>query len=196
MSDYMRRRENNIITLVDRLGVDEFTDDIKMNAALSRIKASILLKPVSFGEPQFEDYKYEVSTLMLKNTAIENDLYVHKICIPFTGDKEIFKYTPYSNFPITEANKVVVIPFDETLIVYVALDVLDPESAIEQARKIMQLTIHLVKSNNAMIEMWNKSVTHQIVEKMRGKSEQYHRFVPEKQLNIFHAPKIDIQKQA
>lgn len=192
----MRRRENNIITLVDRLGVDEFTDDIKMNAALSRIKASILLKPVSFGEPQFEDYKYEVSTLMLKNTAIENDLYVHKICIPFTGDKEIFKYTPYSNFPITEANKVVVIPFDETLIVYVALDVLDPESAIEQARKIMQLTIHLVKSNNAMIEMWNKSVTHQIVEKMRGKSEQYHRFVPEKQLNIFHAPKIDIQKQA
>ena len=175
ISQFLKRQEVTMNSLVGNLKINDVKDNTVLLEAIQRIKKSVLLNPVDIGEPQFVDYELDESlSKQKKNFRRENsnNHLIHQIYIPFTGNKELFSYTPEQDLTLLQTDQVVIIPYSNNLIVYVDLQEFNPTLAILEATKLLNLTTQFVESNNKLLDDWNLSIAQRIDEKIKSKREQ------------------------
>lgn len=174
MSELKRQKEAKINSLINNLKIGDVKDDMKFSETSSRIKNSILLKKVEFGEPKCTDHEYEDRPLSMQQQLIgaSRQHYIHTVEFPYTGDSELFDHMPESGFSFSNSDHGLIIPYHDRLTVYVDLPELNPTKAIAEARSLLSLTMQFVNSNNASIENWSQSVIQRIDQQMQQKREE------------------------
>ncbi len=175
ISQFLKRREVTLNSLIGCLKINDVKDNTVLLETIQKIKNSVLLDPVYIGEPQFVDYELEGS-LSEQNHVFKRENssthIIHQIYIPFSGNKELFSYTPEKDLTLLETDQVVIIPYSNSLIVYVDLHEINPALAIEEAERLLDLTKQFIDSNNILLDSWNLSVGQRIEDKINNKREQ------------------------
>ena len=175
MSQFLKRREVTMNSLIGCLKINDVKDNTDLAETIQRVKDSVLLIPVDIGEPQFVDY--ELDGLLSKQKHVfkrekSNNHVIHQIYIPFSGNKELFSYTPEKDLTLLETDLVVIIPYSNSLIVYVDLHELNPALAIEETQRLLDLTKQFIDCNNILLDAWNLSIGQRIEDEINNKREQ------------------------
>ena len=174
MSELKREKESVINSLINNLIIDDVKDDANFAKTSSRIKNSVILKKVEFGEPKFTDHKYEDRPLSMHQQLIgaSRHHYIHTVEFPFTGNTELFDHTPEGGFSYSNSDRGLILPNYNRLTVYVDLPELNPTMAIAEARGLLSMTMEFVNSNNASIDAWSQSVSQRIDQQLQQKREE------------------------
>ena len=108
MSELKRQKEAGINSLINNLKIGDVKDDSKFAQTSTRIKNSVILKKVEFGEPKCVDHEYEDRPLNMQQQLIggvSRHHYKHQIEFPFTGDSELFDHTPENGFSFSSSDR-------------------------------------------------------------------------------------------
>lgn len=154
LSDFLARREMEIKALISALPVENFSDEKLYSEILTGIKQMMMIEPVEFGEPCFVDYELELPANYLRSDNADK-LVIHKIEVPYRGDRAMFMYKPDLESVSIFANEVVIIPFAEKLKIYVDAPNVDIDAALKRAKELMALTLRIVLANNLVVHQWN-----------------------------------------
>ncbi len=174
ISELKKERESKINTLINNLKIVDVNDDTKFAETSKRIKNSILLTPIVFGDPKFIDHEFEEISLTMQQQLIggvNRNHYYHQVSFPFTGDRELFSYQPES-FLYSSSDRGLILPYTNNLTVYVDLPELNPNRAILEARILLEMTMRFVNSNNTSIQSWSVVIGQRIDEQLRVKREE------------------------
>lgn len=174
ISELKRDRESKINILINNLKISEVKDDAKFIETSKRIKNSILLTLIEFGEPKFFDYEFEEIALSLQQQLIggvNRNHYYHKVSFPFTGDRELFSFQP-ETFSYSSSDRGLIIPYSNNLTVTVDLPELNPDRAISEAKSLLSLTMQFININNASLQSWSLVTSQRIDEQLRVKREE------------------------
>lgn len=174
ISELKIERESKINTLINNLKIGEVKDEAKFIETSERIKNSILLTPIVFGEPKFIDHEFEEIALTMQQQLIggmSRNHYYHRVSFPFTGDREIFSYQPES-FSYSSSDKGLIIPHSNNLTVNVDLPELNPDRAVSEGKNMLSMTMQFVSGNNASLQSWTVVVSQTIDEQLRVKREE------------------------
>lgn len=174
MSELTRQKVTGINPLINNLKIGDVKDDAKFAQTSSRIKNSVILKKVEFGEPKCTDHEYEDRPLSMQQQLIggSRNHYIHTVEFPFTGDIEIFSHTPEGGFSYSSSDRGLILPNYNRLTVYVDLPELNPTRAIAEARSLLSMTMQFVNSNNATIDAWSQNVIQQIDQQLQQKRQE------------------------
>lgn len=174
MAELKRQKEAGINSLINNLKIGDVKDDAKFAQTSSRIKNSVLLKKVEFGEPKCTDHEYEDRPLSMQQQLIGGTRhhYIHTVEFPFTGATELFDHTPEGGFSYSSSDRGLILPDYNRLTVYVDLPQLNPQGAIAEARSLLSMTMQFVNSNNASIDAWSQSVSQRIDQQLQQKREE------------------------
>ncbi len=175
MSELKRQRESGINALVNNLKIGDVKDETKFNQTATRIKNSILLKKVEFGDPRFVDHEFEEIALTMHQQLIggvSRNHYFHEIEFPFTGSTELFDHTPENGFSFSSSDRGLILPNSNNLTVYVDLPELNPNGAIAAAKNLLTMTMQFVNNNNSSVESWTVVISQRIDELLKQKREE------------------------
>jgi len=168
--DVLDERESKINTLVNSLKIADVKEDTAFQANRKRIKEQVLLKPVSFEEPKIIDYQYserQVSFVDQMN-GTSRHAYVFQISVPFSGNSELISHACASpSFGSSERG--IITPGWNGITLYVNLSADEPEQAKIRANQDLIPTIRNAESNNATVEVWNRTLEAKIDQALNTK---------------------------
>ncbi len=172
-SELLRQKELTIDSLINNLRIADVKDDVVFQNTVNRIKRSVLLQPVAFGEPAFVDHSYESRQLSFQQqmSGLSPHLYTHTVSVPFTGNNELFSYAP-DNYSFSSSDRGIILPYSNEITIYVNLAELNPEEALSQARRDLDMTFRLVEINNTSLKAWSTTVENRIDQQLSQKREQ------------------------
>ncbi|HCS20117.1 MAG TPA: hypothetical protein DIW47_06065 [Bacteroidetes bacterium] len=173
-SELLRKREAGINSLINNLKIADVKEDEKFVQTATRIKNSVLLQKVEFGDPRFVDHQFEDKPLNIQQQLIggmSRNHYVHEILFPFTGDTMLFDHAP-NEFSRSSSDRGLILPGFNNLRVYVDLPELNPTRAIVEAQGLLSLTMQFVSRNNAAVDSWTTIVSQTIDHLLELKREE------------------------
>lgn len=169
----LREKESKINSLINNLKIGDVREDENFNDTTNRIKQTILLTPVTIGEPKYIDHEYEERPLNMTEQLLgrSKDHYIYTISFQFTGSDELFNYVP-DGFSVSSSDHGVIMPYSRQITVKVDLPVLDTQRAIAVANDYLSLTKQLIEGNNITVSNWTTGVEQTINERLKQKREE------------------------
>lgn len=174
ISELKRSRESKINSLINNLKLNDLKDDNSFETTAAIIKREILFTPVVIGDPKLLDYEFKEMPFTFQQQLMggSRNHYVHTISFPYTGDTELFSYSPEQGFSFSASDHGLIIPYGREINVDVDLPELNPEQAISQARQLIRMTLQFANSNNETIKSWNVIIGQRIDEMLKTKKEE------------------------
>ena len=174
LSKYKKERESKINSLINNLKISDVKEDTNFINTTSRIKKLVVLYPIVMGEPKFVDHEFEEIPLTMTQQLIggmSRNHYTHQIDFPFTGNGELFSYIPENGYS-QSSERGIILPYGNTITVYVDLPELNPERAIAVARGDLSMNFQFMDNNNASVQSWTVVIGQRIDEQLKQKREE------------------------
>jgi hypothetical protein len=154
ISSLLRKREEQMRTAISSLRAIDVSTEEHFAKYRNMMKKALLLEPIVFRKPELISRGYGHERPAGQR---DTECFIHRIAFQFTGSRALFDYTP-ETFGYRQADKGLVRPTNNSVVVEVSLAGLHLQKAVLEARNLLSLTMQFISSNNAVATTWSKDM--------------------------------------
>lgn len=162
ISSLFKTKKEYLRLAASNLKPNEVKDENSFTAIINKVKKSVLLEPVVFGEPYIVNNTSEIRQMPASyDNPMGGNKEIHTLVVvfPFTGSSEIFEAIPEG--VMFSAGRVYM-PVGNTVTIGVDLHSINKEKALSEARVMMETTFDVIKKTNIQAQNWSESMELQI----------------------------------
>jgi hypothetical protein len=158
LDNLFQARERELKELIGNLQIDEVREDKRFKAKVAEIKAQVLLKPVTIGQPKIEGNRQETRKVPPNYQMMwggQQAVNIVTVSFPITGSSDLFEYRA-SGASLTMSN--IYAPEYNSITLDIEVPALDKAQVLATANKELETTRSLILQNNPIAEVWSERI--------------------------------------